>query len=264
MELDALLTFYFAALGLIVGSYLNVVIHRLPRGQDTVFDRSGCPYCGRQIRARDNVPVLSFLLLGGRCRDCRSPIAWRYPLVEAITGALFALGYQRFGLHGSLAVALVFVAGMIVLAGIDYDHLILPDRLTWPGIALGLGLHLTLPAWLPWATVGDALLGALLGGLVPLAIYGLWWWLRRVEGLGLGDVKILALVGAFLGWKGVAVTYLLASLSAALVAVTGILLWRRRRMHKLPFGPYLAAGAVVALFFGPDLVRWYAGLLAVP
>lgn len=257
VQLSILLAIYAALLGLIVGSYLNVVIYRLPRGLSTVFPRSGCPSCGAPIRARDNFPVVSFLLLGGRCRACRAPISWRYPAIEATTSLLFVASFLRFGPSlGALAAAL-FCSLMIVLAMIDLEHLILPDRITLPGIAVGLALQ----PFLPWAGWRQALIGAALGAGILLAIWGLWYLIRREEGMGLGDVKMLALIGAFLGWKGVLVALFFSTLAGAAVGLA-LMRWGSLEMRsKLPFGTFLSLGGLVALFFGPPLADWYAGLL---
>jgi leader peptidase (prepilin peptidase)/N-methyltransferase len=255
--LQLLIALYVAILGLIVGSYLNVVIYRLPLGLSTVYPRSRCPGCGSLIRARDNVPVLSFLLLRGRCRNCGTAISWRYPLVEAATGGLFVACLLCFGLAPQAVVAMVFACLMLVLALIDYDHMLLPDRITLSGIVVGLATQIVAPL----AGLGPAVLGALLGAGILLAVWGLWWVVRREEGMGLGDVKMLALVGAFLGWQGVLVALFFGALSGSVI---GLALMRRGSVglrSKLPFGVFLAVGGVVALFFGDALVAWYAGLL---
>jgi len=256
--LHLLVAAYVAALGLIVGSYLNVVVYRLPRGISTVWPRSRCTGCGAAIRARDNLPVVSYLLLRGRCRSCGAPIAWRYPAIEALTGLLFVACLERFGFQPAALAGAVFCCLMVVLAAIDVEHMLLPDRITLPGIVLGLALQL----WVPWAGgLAGAVLGALLGGGILLAISGAWYLLRREEGMGLGDVKMLAMVGAFLGWKGVVVTLFASTLSGAAV---GLVLLRRSSTGmktKVPFGAFLALGALLALFAGAPLVDAYLGLL---
>jgi leader peptidase (prepilin peptidase)/N-methyltransferase len=246
-----------AALGLIAGSYLNVVIHRLPRGLSTVLPRSACPACGAPILARDNVPLLSFLLLGGRCRACRAPIPWRYPLVEAATALLFVGCRERFGVSLAAAAAALFCCLMIALCLIDLEHLILPDRLTLPGIVVGLALQ----PWLPWGGLRGAVAGAVLGAGLLLAIWAAWYLVRREEGMGLGDAKMLALIGAFLGWQATLVALFFA---AATGAATGlVLIWRggAGMRSKLPFGSFLALGGLIALFAGREIAAWYAGVL---
>ncbi len=257
MLLDILLGTYAAALGLIVGSYLNVVIHRLPRGISTVLPRSRCPACGAAIRARDNLPLLSFVLLGGRCRDCGAPIPWRYPAIEALTAALFVGCALRFGPTRHAVAAALFCSLLVALGAIDAEHLLLPDRITLPGIVAGVALQ----PWLGWVGWRGALLGAALGGGVLLALYGLWYLLRREEGLGLGDVKMLAMVGAFLGWRGVLVTLFFGALAGAVAGLALIRSGRGDRKSKLPLGTFLAFGGVVALFAGQPLVDAYLGLL---
>jgi leader peptidase (prepilin peptidase) / N-methyltransferase len=252
-----LLDAYAALFGLIAGSYLNVVIHRLPRGVSTVLPRSACPACGAAIRARDNLPLLSFVLLRGRCRACGAAIGWRYPLVELATALLWVSCLERFGLTLVALAGALFGCLMIALGLIDLEHLILPDRLTLPGIAAGLALS----PWLPWSGIRQALAGALLGAAVLLAVWAGWYLWRQEEGMGLGDVKMLALIGAFLGWKGALVALFFASLGGAIVGLA--LIWRGGAglRSKLPFGSFLALGGLVALFAGPQIAAWYGGLL---
>ncbi|HSG41196.1 MAG TPA: prepilin peptidase [Thermoanaerobaculia bacterium] len=265
MQLHILLSVYAAVLGLIVGSYLNVVIYRLPLGISTVLPRSRCPGCGAAIRAFDNVPVVSWVLLGGRCRACRTSISWRYPLVEAATAALFVACFLRFGISFEAPAAALFCALMLALAMIDFDHMILPDKITYLGIFLGVLLQPLLP-WArlwdgTWGAVAGGAFGAALGAGILLAVWGGWYLLRKEEGMGLGDVKMLAAIGAFLGWKGVLVSLFFASLSGAAVGLTLMALGRLETGSKLPFGVFLALGGLVALFAGEPLVRAYAQLL---
>ena len=260
MAFHPLLVIYVAALGLIVGSYLNVVIHRLPRRESTVLPRSRCPFCGSLIRAWDNLPVVSWVLLRGRCRDCHSPIAVRYPMVEAATSGLFLLCLYRFGVTPGAGVAVLFCCLMVVLWGIDLDHLILPDRITLPGVVLGLALQ----PWITWVSFKEAVVGVVLGAGLLLAANGLWYLWRRVEAMGLGDVKMLAMVGAFLGWKGVLVSLFVGALAGTLVALPALLQRRLGTGHRLPFGPFLAFGALVGLFTAGGLVDAYLGYLGWP
>ncbi|MDX1382176.1 MAG: prepilin peptidase [Thermoanaerobaculia bacterium] len=257
MLLELILPTYVTAFGLVVGSYLNVVIHRLPRGFSTVLPVSRCPTCQSRIRARDNVPVLSWLLLRGRCRDCAAPISWRYPLVEATTGLLFLASYLRFGASWEAAVAALFASAMVTLAMIDAEHFILPDRITLPGIAIGLLLQTVVD----WTSLRSALLGAAAGAGVILAMNGLWWLVRRVQGFGLGDVKMLAMIGAFLGFPGMVLTLFLGTLVGSLTGLALVARGSIEMRSKLPFGFFLALGSIATVYLGPALVGWYVSFL---
>jgi len=254
---------FAAALGLIAGSYLNVLIHRLPLGISTVTPRSRCPACETPIRALDNLPVLSFLLLRGCCRSCGARISWRYPLVEAATALLFVGCVIAYGPTLQALMAATFCCLMVALAMIDADHMILPDRITWPGIALGFLFHaaLVLHLNLPWRHMLGPLFGCLLGGGLPLAIYGVWWLIRREEGLGLGDAKMMALIGTFLEWKALLVAFFFAVLAGAVVGL--VLMGRSGEglRTRLPFGVFLALGGLIALFAGPAIIGFYLRLL---
>ena len=252
------MTTVFAFLfGAVVGSFLNVCIHRLPRGQSIVTPRSRCPACGTPIRAVDNIPLLSFTLLRGRCRACGNPISWRYPVVEALTGFLFAETVGQFGVTLQAAFLLLFLCGLVVASFIDLDHQIIPNAITLPGIPLGLlaGLLLGDPPLL------ERVLGTLVGaGFLYLvlfyagALYG-------QDAMGEGDLNLIALVGAFLGWKAVALTILLGCLSGSAVGLALIAARRLGRRQHIPFGPFLSLGAVVALFWGERLIAWYLSLV---
>ena len=243
--------------GSLVGSFLNVCIHRLPREESIVFPGSRCPACHIAIRPWDNIPILSFLLLRGRCRACGHPIAWRYPLVEGLTALLFAATVSRFGVTPLAATLLVFVAALTVITFIDLDHQIIPNIITLPGIPLGIlaGLVLGEPPLL------DRIIGALAGAgfLYLVLFYGSAFYGQ--DAMGEGDLNLIAMVGAFLGWKAVALTTLLACLFGSAVGVTLIALRRLGRRQHIPFGPFLSLGAVVALFWGEELITWYLRLL---
>lgn len=258
MTIHTLLALYFAALGLLVGSYLNVVIYRLPRRISTVLPRSRCPRCLFPIRPWDNIPLVSYLLLRGRCRHCGMRIALRYPLIEALTGVCFLMCYLRFGITFEGLVAAGFCASMVVLAMIDLEHYLLPDVVTLPGIVLGLALQ----PWLSWTTPRAALLGALLGAGLLYAVAWGWYLIRGVWGMGMGDVKMLAMIGAFLGWGGVLVTLFLSSLGGSLVGGALLLQGRLKMQSKLPFGVFLGFAALGVLFFGRQLLTEYLGVTA--
>ena len=257
MPFTLVLLVYATVVGLIVGSYLNVVVYRLPLRLSTVLPRSRCPVCASPIRARDNLPVVSFLLLRGRCRRCGARIAWRYPLIELATALLFFAVVARFGLSFEALTAALFGCLMLALAAIDAEHYVLPDRLTLPGIAAGLALQ----PWIAGGSLRGALLGAALGGGALLAVRAAWTLVRREEGMGLGDVKMLAMVGAFLGWQGAAVTFFVATAFGAAVGLALLALGRAGRRTRLPFGVFLAVGGLVALFWGRWLADAYLRLL---
>jgi leader peptidase (prepilin peptidase)/N-methyltransferase len=246
-----------AALGLILGSFLNVCIHRLPRGGSIVHPRSSCPGCGALIRWFDNVPLVSFLLLRGRCRGCGARISWVYPLVEAANAAAYLALYARYGPGAAFALFAVFASALIALVVIDARHQILPDRITLPLLVLGAagsGLN-------PEVTWTQALAGAALGAAAPAALLLAWERLFGVEGMGWGDVKMLAMIGAFLGPGRVLLTLMAG---ACLGALFGAALMARRRgtlRTALPFGVFLGIAAALSLWRGADLLSWYAARL---
>jgi leader peptidase (prepilin peptidase)/N-methyltransferase len=257
VPLTLLYWIYAGFIGLLVGSYLNVVIYRLPRRISTVLPRSRCPACGTPIRPYDNIPVFSFLWLRGRCRTCGVRIGWRYPAIEALTGALFVLSALRFGPSFDALVAAVFCAAMVVLAAIDVEHFLLPDRITLPGIAIGLAVQ----PWLRGPGLLSAAVGAAVGAAVLSIVWGIWYLIRREHGLGFGDVKMLAMIGAFLGLRSMGVALFVAVLAGALTGLALLALGRFGFRSKLPFGLFLALGALVGLFFGDALSTAYLGLL---
>lgn len=239
------------AYGLALGSFLNVVIHRLPRGTSLLRPGSHCPSCGAPVRWFDNVPVLSFLALGGRCRSCRARISLRYPLVELASGALAVAAMARFGLSLVGVEAAVLALLLLPLALIDLEHHLLPDLLTLPGIALGLAFS----AMGGLASLRDAAIGAALGAALPLLVIVAYRAVRGVEGMGLGDVKLLAMIGSHLGWLGMLLTLCLGACAGALVGLALILAGRGRADTELPFGTFLAAAGLVVLFFAATLLR---------
>jgi leader peptidase (prepilin peptidase)/N-methyltransferase len=239
-------------LGLLVGSFLNVCIYRIPRRESLAWPASHCTRCNRTLSWFENVPVVSWTLLRGRCRTCRAPIAATYPIVEITTAALFAGGYVIYGWTPMLAVRLLFTCAMIVLFVIDLQHRILPNVITLPGIIVGLAFSAVLPpGWLASA------IGAVVGGGALYLIAEAWYRVRGVEGLGMGDVKMLAMIGAFLGWQLTLVTLMLASFSGSVVGVSLIASGRRSMQAALPFGTFLAVGALVAAVYGDTLLAWY-------
>jgi leader peptidase (prepilin peptidase) / N-methyltransferase len=262
--------------GLIVGSFLNVCIHRLPRQESVVWPASRCPHCAAPIAWHDNVPVLSWLLLRARCRSCGGAISARYPLVELATGLLAVLALARFGPTPWALVAFAFAAALLLISLVDLDHLIIPDVVSLPGILAGLAVSALVPGGVG---LWDAIAGVWLGGGLLWLVAAIYEHATGVEGLGLGDAKLLAMVGAFLGWQAIPVVLVIASV-AGTVAGLAVLLrhdaryaarrvrrvlgpaavavhWRRAaRRTAIPFGPFLALGAVVALFTPQLVLPW--------
>jgi leader peptidase (prepilin peptidase)/N-methyltransferase len=236
--------------GLVIGSFLNVVIARLPERRSLWAPRSACPGCGATIAWHDNIPVVSFILLRRRCRACAMPISWRYPAVELSTAALFGLAYAVFGFTPDLAVALPLLASLVAITGIDLQHQIIPDVITLSGTVTGFLANLA-TGRVDWL---DSLLGIVVGGGTFLTII-----LASGGGMGGGDMKLGAMLGAFLGWKvtllAILIAVVLGGAIAGLLLATGV----RRRKDPIPFGPFLALGGAVGLLWGERLVGWYLG-----
>jgi leader peptidase (prepilin peptidase)/N-methyltransferase len=244
-----------AAFGAIVGSFLNVCIYRLPLGHSIVWPASACPYCKRQLSWYENVPVVSWAVLRGRCRTCKAPISIRYPIIEALTAVMFAFAWWYYGPGPLLASRLIFGAALIVLFAIDLEHHLLPNAITLPGIVVGfLFSWFTEPGWL------SSLVGIVVGGGVLYLIAEIYYRVRHEEGLGMGDVKMLAMIGAFLGWKLTLVSLMMASLSGSVIGLFLIATRRGGMKYALPFGTFLALGAAVAATAGTSLLTWYLGL----
>ena len=242
--------------GLAWGSFLNVVIYRLPRGLSLMWPPSSCPQCRTPIKPYDNIPVFSYLVLRGKCRACGLKISFSYPLVEAITPLCFLVLHGRFALSFHFFASCLFASGLIALCFIDLYHQILPDEITLPGLALALiysGFRQDL-------SLRQALIGAIVGAGFLLFIYGVYWLLRKKEGLGLGDVTMMLLVGAYLGWIKAFFTLLLASFAGALVGVFLLSFRKKDLQFSLPFGTFLAPAAFVALVWGDRIIRAYLSL----
>jgi leader peptidase (prepilin peptidase) / N-methyltransferase len=241
-----------AMFGAIIGSFLNVCIYRLPRHMSIVSPASACPGCDRQLSWFENVPVLSFVWLRGRCRSCRAAISIRYPIVEALTAGMFALGWWYYGPGPLLVSRLAFGCALIVLFAIDLEHHLLPNAITLPGIVVGFVFSFfTEPGW------SASLLGIVLGGGVLFLVAEAYYRVRHEEGLGMGDVKMLAMIGAFVGWKLTLVSLMMASLSGSILGLAVIATGRGGMKYALPFGTFLALGAVVAATVGSSLLDWY-------
>ncbi|MEO8521118.1 MAG: prepilin peptidase [Acidobacteriota bacterium] len=254
MSVETLHLTILALLGLSVGSFLNVCVHRLPRGESLVRPASRCPHCGYVLRWYDNIPVLSYTLLRGRCRQCRGGIAFRYPALELATLAVFLVHGAVFGWSGLLVVRLLFACALVVLFAIDLEHHLLPDVITLPGIVAGLAASLAFPPG-----IVSAVIGVLAGGGVLWLIGEAYFRYSGQEGMGGGDVKMLAMIGAFLGWKLVLVTLVLSSVAGSVIGLMVIALKRGGMKYALPYGTFLALGALAASLVGERLVNWYVG-----
>ncbi|HET9526447.1 MAG TPA: prepilin peptidase [Pyrinomonadaceae bacterium] len=274
--------YIFAGLfGAIIGSFLNVVIHRVPYEESIVFPNSRCPSCGAVIAFYDNIPVLSYVALGAKCRSCKEHISFRYPAVELLTAALFVAVAWHDGMSVALPFDLVFVSALLALVFIDAEHMILPNVITYPGIVFAFVARLAipfltrtphfddlpslingpfegLPIWV--ASLGGAVIGALAGGGSLWLLGWVWEKLRGVEAMGLGDVKMMFMVGAYLGWRLTILTIFVGVLTGSII---GVLLMARQRERNLqmllPFGIFLGIGAIASLLFGSQIVGWYAG-----
>ena len=256
LSLESVSAILSVPLGLVVGSFLNVCIWRIPRDESLAFPGSHCPQCNGPIGWYDNIPLVSFVLLAGRCRRCKALIRWRYPLVEGLTAGLYLMTVLHFGFTIRTVFLLLFFSLLVVITFIDLDHGIIPHALTLPGIPLGLIGSLITRDPSPW----DALAGALVGaGLVYLiAVYAEVAFQK--ESMGGGDVNLLAMIGAFLGWRLMFLAFFSAVASGACLALglnaAGVL----SRKDRIPFGPFLALGAFMALFVGDEVIGWYVRL----
>ena len=258
MSMHHQMAIFAFAFGAAMGSFANVLIYRLPAGLSIVSPGSRCPSCSAQIRWFDNIPIVSYFILRGRCRGCRTTISPRYPLVEALSGFLFAAVVFRVGIQPATAALALFAWALVVITFIDLDHRIIPDVISLPGTMLGLAF-----SFVPgFPRPVDSAVGVAIGaGFLFLVLYA-YEKIMGEEGMGLGDVKLLAMIGAFLGWQALPVTILVSSLTGSLVGV-GYALVKGESVRKfpVPFGPFLALGAIVHLFFGVEIIQWYLGRL---
>jgi leader peptidase (prepilin peptidase) / N-methyltransferase len=264
-ELNLLVGLFVALLGLAFGSFLNVCIWRLPRHDSVAAGRSRCPECGAAIRALDNVPLLSFVLLRGRCRDCGAGISWRYPAIELTTAALWVLCWLEFGISVEAVGMAVFSFLALGLAAMDAETMLLPNAFTLPGIALGAIYSGAMcdGGWLGRLRCAGAALGwAACAAGVMLAIRGLYWLVRRREGMGLGDAKLLAMIAAWLGPANAALAVFLAVVAGAIYGIFWVTLHKGARgaSARIPLGSFLCAAAIYAVFEGRATVEWYLGL----
>jgi leader peptidase (prepilin peptidase)/N-methyltransferase len=252
-----LIEVFIFILGLCIGSFLNVCIYRLPSSQSIVHPRSKCPQCGTPIAFYDNLPLLSYLWLKGHCRQCRARIGLRYPIVELL-GGLFALAtFLKFGLTVEALIYFAFIASLLVITFIDLDHRIIPDVITLPGIPICFAASFAIPT----VTYRDALIGILVGGGSLFLVAWTYHLITKKEGMGGGDIKLLAMMGGLVAWQGVVFTIFVSSLVGTLSGLAVMLQSRKGLKLAVPFGPFLAIGCITYIFFGSQLIRWYLFLL---
>ncbi len=238
-------------LGLALGSFMNVCIYRLPIKKSIVSPPSSCPECGRKIRFYDNIPLLSYFILRGKCRYCGTPMAWHYPVVEALAGLLSIALFIRYGLSYQYILSFLFTASLVTASFIDLHHRIIPDVITLPGIAAGWAVSL-LPGTISWQ---DAIIGTLAGGGSLFIIAFVYEKITGREGMGGGDIKLLAMIGAWMGWRYLYLTVLLASVAGVVVGVVFLLVAGKGFRARIPFGPFLSLGAMACFFFGPAMMN---------
>jgi leader peptidase (prepilin peptidase)/N-methyltransferase len=254
-EISILFSFIF---GLVFGSFLNVCIYRIPLKKSLITPPSSCPHCGERVRFYDNIPVISYLVLLGKCRHCRERIPVRYPLVELITGLLSLSLFIRYGINVYSVFIFLFSASLLVITFIDLQHQIIPDVISLPGIVVGLAVSF-LPGHVTWL---DSLIGIIAGGGGLYLVAIIFEWLTGKEGMGGGDVKLLAMIGSWMGWMALPFIILFSSLVGTILGGGALFLSRRGLQARIPFGPFLALGALAYLFFGKELISWYYGILS--
>jgi leader peptidase (prepilin peptidase) / N-methyltransferase len=242
--------------GTIIGSFLNVCIVRMPHKTSIVFPASHCPQCGTAIRFYDNIPLLSYILLTGRCRACRASISLRYFIVELLFGAMTVALFLHFGLSLVFLLCLIFTAALVIITFIDLQYQIIPDRISLPGIPLCFLSSFVLP----FTTWVDSLLGIVVGGGVLYAFALGYYLLTKKEGMGGGDIKMLSMIGAFLGWQGALTSLMLAALVGSVVGIVMMAVKGKNFKYAIPFGPFLAAGAFCAMLYGERLISWYLNI----
>lgn len=253
MTLDIYFAISAFILGAVVGSFLNVCICRLPRDESIVSPPSHCPNCSCGIRWYDNIPLISYLLLRGKCRGCGTRISPQYPLVELLNGLLTLALFLRFGPTFSFLVLFLFCSALVVITFIDLEHQIIPDEISLPGILLGFLFSFFMPGhtWL------NSVIGILLGGGSLLLVASGYHWLTGKEGMGGGDIKLLAMMGAFLGWKAIPFIIFASSLVGSVIGISLMLIKKKDSKLAIPFGPYLAFAAILYIFYGRPLIHWY-------
>ena len=256
MTYPYIIYFFVFFFGAAVGSFLNVCIYRLPRLESIVFPASRCTKCGSAIRPFDNVPVFSYLILGGRCRSCKTRISTLYPAVELINALLTLFLFIKLGFSLTFVFLLVFCSALVVITFIDLEHRIIPDVISLPGIIIGFVSSFFLP-WLGWQ---NSLIGIIAGGGSLLLVAYVYQLLTKKEGMGGGDIKLLAMMGAFLGWLAIPFIIFASSLVGSVIGITLMLVQKKDSKLAIPFGPFLAFGAILYVFYGRQIIHWYLNI----
>ena len=270
--------FLFAIVGIMIGSFLNVCISRIPHQKSVIFFRSICPNCGQQIKFYDNIPIISFVFLGGKCRFCRVGISWQYPIVEILTGITYWITYLTYGVQEKSLILLIFFSCLIVLIFIDFNQRILPNIITLPGILLGITFSLWIKIEDPTASfifksfsISEdlgwtvSLLNSLVGVFVCAGflwvVAGVYLYLKKIEGMGAGDIKLMGMIGAFLGLKLTLLTIMLGSIMGTIIGLSFIKVMNKDIKYELPFGSFLGVAAIVAALWGEQIISWYSRLV---
>ncbi len=256
MESNTVIIVFSFLFGLIFGSFLNVCIYRIPLGKSIIFPPSSCPNCDRRIKFYDNIPVVSYIFLRGKCRYCHQRIPVHYPVVELLTGLLSMALFIRYGLSYQYILSFLFIISLVLISFIDLHHQIIPDILSIPGIFAGIAVSF-IPGHVVWV---DSLIGAAGGGGILYLIALVFKKVTGRDGLGGGDVKLLAMIGAWMGWRALPFIVLLSSLSGIAIGGGALMLAGKGYRVRIPFGPFLSLGAIIYFFFGPQILRWYSHL----
>lgn len=242
--------------GAILGSFLNVCIYRLPKRESILYPPSHCPYCNEPIKFYDNIPILSYIFLKGKCRRCKEHLSIRYPIVEGLSGLISLALFIKYGLTVQSLLFLLFAASLITITFIDLDHQIIPDIISIPGIFFGIGASF----FIPLTSLLESLFGILIGGGFLFFVATGYKWFTGREGMGGGDIKLLAMVGAWLGWKAIPFILFSSSLIGVLIGGGSLLISKKGLRYKIPFGPFLSISSIIYIFFGPELIKWYITL----
>ncbi len=257
MDFGSFMVVYSLLFGLALGSFINVCIYRIPLKKSIISPPSSCPNCSERIKFYDNIPLISYLLLLGKCRYCRHPVAWHYPVVEALVGLLSLALFIRYGLTYQYFLFFLFTAILVTISFIDLHHQIIPDVLSLPGIAIGWAISF-IPGNISWL---DSLIGIIAGGGFLFLVAFIYEHVTGREGMGGGDIKLLAMIGAWMGWRPLPFIVLMSSLSGAIIGLAFLLLAGKGFRVRIPLGPFLSIGAILYFFFGPELISWYFRVL---